>query len=729
MKAKIYKQSWLLIFLCVPLGLQAQDIVGYSSPFTLDSKVPAVVVTYPNSNTYFASSNEITVNWSATDDNLKANPISIKLVVQPNNQVYELANNLGNTGAATLYLPDINTNQARIKISAEDSFGNIGLDESNNFFSVYDLQMFLGSAYFLNTNSVHYESSHNNIGLDKMIINLNLSNNSSIEFNNILFDAKIDNIACLVNFKPGSICYDNNNDGLLDELLTGSSVNLFIESPSFSENFENKTLEVKILQIDGVAADISLSGNISMFCIRNTFENNRPFAMNFDTYGFNNDNITDLSELTFETFLQILIDNGFNFNQTALHLFSLLFTINGNCFGMSTTVGSYFSYPSSKPLTADVFQWPLSNFEVRNQIYKYQVRQLLYFYNTWFSNLEIEDVKSRFNQNEPVVLVIEKPGSFLKKDKHAILANKLTIVNNEAYIFCYENNYKNRYMEAKYDMTSSDFIYTNLTGVYWANPKMMPQSSMNPLAKDDELLEAYYGALPSDIYNSGMKLYAVAGPVNMYVKNSAGNRAGFLQDGQPVYEIEDATVSRHPTFTVEHDSVTMIYVPMDDYYTVHMYPYQDGEVRFEVYDPVEQQELVTAVLEQVEVEEENALSFDDDNMEQLNIDLNGNGVIDQTVKMEVTQISNIAEVKKQQPAVTVTPNPNKGMFTFQFGNDIQQPFIVKVFNSAGTEVFKKAYNAPGNSEYEINLKSMPKGVYHLYFITGEKVETTKIVII
>jgi len=728
MKAKIYKHGWLLIFLFAPLWLQAQDIVGYSTPFTLDSKVPAVVVTYPNSNTYFASSNEISVNWSAADNNLKANPISIKLVVQPNNQVYELANNLGNTGTATLYLPDINTNQARIKISAEDSFGNIGLDESNNFFSVYDLQMFLGSAYFLNTNSVQYANNHNNISLDRLIINLNISNNSPVEFTNVLFDAKIDNSACLINFEPGAINFDNNSDDLLDELTVGNNINLFIESPSFAENFENKTLEVKISQINGVDADINLSGNISMFCIRNTFENNRPFAMNIDTYGFDNYNITDLSELTFETFLQILIDNGFNFNQTALHLFSLLFTINGNCFGMSTTVGSYFNYPSSKPLTADVFQWPLSNFEVRNQIYKYQVRQLLYFYNTWFSNLEIEDVKSRFNQNEPVVLVIEKSGSF-PKIKHAILANKLTIVNNEAYMFCYENNYENRYMEAKYDMISSDFIYTNSTGMYWVNPKMMPQSSMNPLTKDDGLLEAYYGALPSEFYNSGMKLYAVAGPVNMYVKNSAGNRAGFLQDGQPVNEIEDATVSRYPTYTVEHDSLTMIYVPMDDYYTVHMHPYQDGEVRFEVYDPVEQQELVTAVLEHLEVEEENVLSFDDDNMEQLNIDLNGNGVIDQTVKMEVTQISDIAEVKKLKPAVTITPNPNKGIFTFSFGDDMQQPFTLKVINSAGTVVFAKDYSAAGNSEYEINLKNMLKGVYHLFFISSEKVETTKIVII
>ena len=77
-----------------------------------------------------SNTSPLPVTWTATDDNLNQNPITIQLITQPGNTNYTLAENLANTGSASVNLPAIITTQAKIKVIAKDMFGNEGIDES-----------------------------------------------------------------------------------------------------------------------------------------------------------------------------------------------------------------------------------------------------------------------------------------------------------------------------------------------------------------------------------------------------------------------------------------------------------------------------------------------------------------------------------------------------------------------------------------------------------------------
>ncbi|MCX6278566.1 MAG: carboxypeptidase regulatory-like domain-containing protein, partial [Bacteroidetes bacterium] len=127
--------AWLLMFVFFSTHIaQSQSFI--SPVFTFDTKSPVANLLAPDGGQVVNNTAPLTVTWTATDDNLKPNPITLQLITQPGNNTYTLAQNLANTGSASVNLPAIITTQAKIKVVAKDMFGNEGIHESNAFFTI-----------------------------------------------------------------------------------------------------------------------------------------------------------------------------------------------------------------------------------------------------------------------------------------------------------------------------------------------------------------------------------------------------------------------------------------------------------------------------------------------------------------------------------------------------------------------------------------------------------------
>ncbi len=126
---------WILLMLAA--SSQVAHSQGFVSPvFMFDTKAPVVSLQGPNGGEVVNYTAPLLVTWTATDDNLRTNPITIQLIVQPGNNVYTLAQNRDNMGTASVNLPASITTQAKIKVLAKDMFGNEGIDESNSYFTI-----------------------------------------------------------------------------------------------------------------------------------------------------------------------------------------------------------------------------------------------------------------------------------------------------------------------------------------------------------------------------------------------------------------------------------------------------------------------------------------------------------------------------------------------------------------------------------------------------------------
>jgi hypothetical protein len=127
--------AWVIfiLFMASHSGF-AQSFI--SPVFTFDTKSPIANLLSPNGGQVIPSALPLTVTWTASDDNMKPNPITILLILQPGNTQYTLAQDIANTGTALVNLPAITTSMAKIKIVAKDMFGNEGTDESATFFSI-----------------------------------------------------------------------------------------------------------------------------------------------------------------------------------------------------------------------------------------------------------------------------------------------------------------------------------------------------------------------------------------------------------------------------------------------------------------------------------------------------------------------------------------------------------------------------------------------------------------
>lgn len=92
-------------------------------------------------------------------------------------------------------------------------------------------------------------------------------------------------------------------------------------------------------------------------------------------------------------------------------------------------------------------------------------------------------------------------------------------------------------------------------------------------------------------------------------------------------------------------------------------------------------------------------------------------------KKAIQQPNGISE-NTTTPHLTITPNPSTGIFSINNAGDITSSVI---FNILGEKVYEFD-SSTYQTRYEIDLSSLPKGIYFLRFIKGNTLQATKIII-
>jgi hypothetical protein len=133
-------QKIVLFFLILltPLVPTANNpATAISEVFTLDVKNPIVSILSPTAGQEIKNNEPLQVTWTAIDDNLGDQPISISLITVPA-QTHSLLENIYNSGTAQVALPALTSNQAIFRISATDLFGNVGYAETSGYITLVD---------------------------------------------------------------------------------------------------------------------------------------------------------------------------------------------------------------------------------------------------------------------------------------------------------------------------------------------------------------------------------------------------------------------------------------------------------------------------------------------------------------------------------------------------------------------------------------------------------------
>ena len=106
-----------------------------SEQFEIDTKPPNVEWIFPNQSANFDPLQGQVVRWTAYDENIIEDPITISFI-DGGVETYILASGLDNNGMEFVQIPDISTQLGQFKITAIDYYGNTNYDFSDNYMYV-----------------------------------------------------------------------------------------------------------------------------------------------------------------------------------------------------------------------------------------------------------------------------------------------------------------------------------------------------------------------------------------------------------------------------------------------------------------------------------------------------------------------------------------------------------------------------------------------------------------
>lgn len=129
-----------LIF-CYPLLLWGQadttvTVVGESGVFISDAHDPVVEWLAPDGGEGLNTSEIFTGTWSASDEFIDPEPVTILFSANIGDTYYPVATDLPNNSSASISAPAVPTEYLRIKIVVRDQFGNQGWDYTNGYITV-----------------------------------------------------------------------------------------------------------------------------------------------------------------------------------------------------------------------------------------------------------------------------------------------------------------------------------------------------------------------------------------------------------------------------------------------------------------------------------------------------------------------------------------------------------------------------------------------------------------
>jgi len=88
--------------------------------------------------------------------------------------------------------------------------------------------------------------------------------------------------------------------------------------------------------------------------------------------------------------------------------------------------------------------------------------------------------------------------------------------------------------------------------------------------------------------------------------------------------------------------------------------------------------------------------------------------------------TNISMVEKQEVAVQVYPNPVVDVLNIRISKAVSQAYFIQILSVDGREVYKEKIN-PRNKVYQINISTLPQGLYLFRINNGTTIETTKFI--
>lgn len=127
----------MVIFIMFSVGLcHGLSSYGDSGDFCMDTVDPLVEILSPAGGEQWFAGTVQNVQWLAQDHNFQESPISLYYSVD-NGASYELIlQNVPNNGILEWQLPELQTDTARLRIYAEDSFGNARETSSPQAFGI-----------------------------------------------------------------------------------------------------------------------------------------------------------------------------------------------------------------------------------------------------------------------------------------------------------------------------------------------------------------------------------------------------------------------------------------------------------------------------------------------------------------------------------------------------------------------------------------------------------------
>ncbi|MBC8196257.1 MAG: hypothetical protein H8E60_00065, partial [Candidatus Marinimicrobia bacterium] len=240
------KKIIILISLTFLIAQDPISLTSISDNFILDNKNPEIEILYPSGNESFSMSENINIEWNATDDSFNNYPISIELINFDNNAILNNWDLLENAGSYQIQLPDLANIQGFINIYVEDSFGNENNAQSGIFI-------------FGVTLPISFSSESNNFTLDSKPPEITITHpnggeefilNESVDVNWVSFE---DNSA----LDPITISISTTESEQYSELMSGiaNSGNLSISMHNVTNNAR---IKLSIIDFYGnIGEDIS----------------------------------------------------------------------------------------------------------------------------------------------------------------------------------------------------------------------------------------------------------------------------------------------------------------------------------------------------------------------------------------------------------------------------------------------------------------------------------------
>jgi len=104
--------------------------------FSVDTQNPTVTVTSPNGAEYWPGGTTHNITWTATDPDLVANPITIEYSTDGGTNWVVINTSEENDGTYSWDVPNLDSSNCLVKVTAVDLAGNSGSDTSNAAFTI-----------------------------------------------------------------------------------------------------------------------------------------------------------------------------------------------------------------------------------------------------------------------------------------------------------------------------------------------------------------------------------------------------------------------------------------------------------------------------------------------------------------------------------------------------------------------------------------------------------------